>query len=41
MTHSIEIGSDRKEIEEKADYDILGLNAIKQTSKLAKKGDYA
>mmetsp|Transcript_9065 Transcript_9065/g.8528 ORF Transcript_9065/g.8528 Transcript_9065/m.8528 type:complete len:153 (+) Transcript_9065:551-1009(+) len=36
LTHCIEIGSDRKEIENEANFEILGLNAIKQTSKLAK-----
>jgi len=40
ISSCIEMGNDRKVIEEKANFEILGLNAIKQTSKLAKKGDY-
>ncbi len=39
ITDNIEISNDRKKLEENADFSLLGLNAIKQTSKLARKGD--
>ena len=40
ITNNLEISNDRDKLEKEANFDILGLNAIKQTSKLARKGDY-
>ena len=35
----LDISNDRKELEKKANFEILGMNAIKQSSKLARDGD--
>jgi len=40
ITMALEISDDKEEVERDADYDLLGMNAIQQSAKLAKMGDY-
>lgn len=39
ITSVMEASSDKKEVEKQADYEILGVNAIQQQARFAKKGD--
>jgi hypothetical protein len=39
MTNQMDASNDRKAVEQEADYEILGVNAIQQTSKMARQGD--
>jgi hypothetical protein len=36
----LEISSDREHVEKAADYEILGVNVIQKSNKLARQGDY-
>ncbi|CDW89289.1 type a von willebrand factor domain-containing protein [Stylonychia lemnae] len=40
ITNAVSISNDRKLVETQADVDLLALNSIQQSSKLARKGDY-
>ena len=40
ITNVLEISNDREELEKQADFEILGVNAIQQSSKLARKGEF-
>jgi hypothetical protein len=40
ITETLDLSSDRQDLESKANFEILGMNAISQTSKLARKGDF-
>ena len=40
ITNTIEISNDREDLEEKADFEVLGVNAIQQSAKMARQGDF-
>mmetsp|Transcript_42322 Transcript_42322/g.40550 ORF Transcript_42322/g.40550 Transcript_42322/m.40550 type:complete len:115 (+) Transcript_42322:1120-1464(+) len=40
ITHTQKISNDKEEVQKNADFEILGMNAIQQTAKIAKQGDY-
>ncbi|CDW82116.1 type a von willebrand factor domain-containing protein [Stylonychia lemnae] len=40
ITNQVETSNDRNELMQQADFDILGVNAIKQTAKIARGGDF-
>lgn len=40
ITNLLAISNDRQEVEKDADFEILGMNAIQQSSKLARQGDF-
>ena len=40
ITKRLEISNDLKDLEKKANYEILGMNAVQQSNKYARQGDY-
>ena len=40
ITNQLEASNDKDELKKDADFEILGLNAVQQSSKLARQGDY-
>ncbi len=40
ITNQSEISNDKEELHKNADFALLGINAIQQTAKLAKQGDF-
>lgn len=40
ITNRLEISTDKEELKKTADYQILGINAIQQSSKLARQGEF-
>jgi hypothetical protein len=40
ITNQLEASSDKDELKKDADFEILGLNAVQQSAKLARQGDY-
>lgn len=40
ITQFLEISTDKEDLKKNADFQILGINAIQQSSKLAREGDY-
>eukprot|EP00347_Sterkiella_histriomuscorum_P023950 403332824 len=40
ITNQMEISNDREEVEKQANFEILGVNAIQQSSKLARQGEF-
>lgn len=40
ITEKVEVSNEKEELREKADYEILGMNAVQQSSKYARVGDY-
>lgn len=40
ITDHMDISNDREELEKDANFEILGVNAIQQSSKLARQGDF-
>lgn len=39
ITNSLQISNDKHELNQNADYEVLGINAVQQTSKMAKQGN--
>lgn len=40
ITHTLDTSNDKEELEQNANYEVLGMNAIQQSAKLAKMGDF-
>lgn len=40
ITNTLEISTDKEDLKKNADFQILGINAIQQSSKLARQGEY-
>jgi hypothetical protein len=40
ITQRLEISNDREELEKKADYEIMGMNAIQKSNNIARQGDF-
>jgi hypothetical protein len=40
ITQRLEISNDKEDLEQKANYKVLGINAIQKSNKMARQGDY-
>ena len=40
ITNTLEVSTDKEDLKKNADFEILGINAIQQSSKLARQGEF-